>query len=427
MKRILQNLDKASARVVGGANDMRQFLKVVTEKTATPQDREVAKAKADEKGFPFLNVKVLPMPQQAGDGEKLETLPNGNIRYISSEGVYVYDKTGKPLSWNSANIMGLSQTTDLVSGNITVRYAVGPIDVSMVYDKNGKSLDQTKIQYATGVGTLGAERNKGITTKSFTPAKGATGDELGAFSTKDLYAMGNQSKADTYDRAMAQVNKPTESQYMSENTLRKYLDIIERMPLPKIGADGQPDPADMEKLQTAMDQKQKISQQLSAQAQGIRPAQDKTPPTAGKIDYTKEGPKTKSSQGVELEYGIPVKNNKFMNPQKLPNWDAHGDDEQFEILQAYKAWLRDYTSRWPEAQQQPDGTWRPTKPGLAPMTPKFENANFKDYLQMVEEGFEGISEEKRRLDPRCWKNKKIGDPKTKMKGGVRVNNCVPKE
>ena len=30
-----------------------------------------------------------------------------------------------------------------------------------------------------------------------------------------------------------------------------------------------------------------------------------------------------------------------------------------------------------------------------------------------------------RLDPKCWKGKKIGNPKTKVKGGVRVNNCVP--
>lgn len=36
-----------------------------------------------------------------------------------------------------------------------------------------------------------------------------------------------------------------------------------------------------------------------------------------------------------------------------------------------------------------------------------------------------IAEERVRLDPKCWKGKKIGDPKTKMKGGVRVNNCVP--
>jgi len=32
-----------------------------------------------------------------------------------------------------------------------------------------------------------------------------------------------------------------------------------------------------------------------------------------------------------------------------------------------------------------------------------------------------------RLDPKCWKGKKIGNPKTKVKGGVRVNNCVPME
>jgi hypothetical protein len=32
-----------------------------------------------------------------------------------------------------------------------------------------------------------------------------------------------------------------------------------------------------------------------------------------------------------------------------------------------------------------------------------------------------------RLDPKCWKGKKIGNPKTKVKGGVRVNNCVPAE
>ena len=38
-----------------------------------------------------------------------------------------------------------------------------------------------------------------------------------------------------------------------------------------------------------------------------------------------------------------------------------------------------------------------------------------------------LSEEKTRLDPKCWTGKKIGNPKTKMKGGVRVNNCVPAE
>jgi hypothetical protein len=44
---------------------------------------------------------------------------------------------------------------------------------------------------------------------------------------------------------------------------------------------------------------------------------------------------------------------------------------------------------------------------------------FMSHLETV------LNEEKQRLDPSCWKGyKKQG---TKMKGGVRVNNCVPKE
>ena len=51
-----------------------------------------------------------------------------------------------------------------------------------------------------------------------------------------------------------------------------------------------------------------------------------------------------------------------------------------------------------------------------------------DYKDMKDfkDASESIEEEKTRLDPKCWDNKKIGDPKTKMKNGVRVNNCVPK-
>lgn len=47
-----------------------------------------------------------------------------------------------------------------------------------------------------------------------------------------------------------------------------------------------------------------------------------------------------------------------------------------------------------------------------------------DYLAMVHDymAYEEVNEEKQRLDPKCWKGyRKAG---TKMKGGVRVNNCV---
>lgn len=49
-----------------------------------------------------------------------------------------------------------------------------------------------------------------------------------------------------------------------------------------------------------------------------------------------------------------------------------------------------------------------------------------DYYNSIGDDLgEGVAEAKQRLDPKCWTGKhKEG---TKMKGGVRVNNCVPNE
>jgi AraC-like DNA-binding protein len=52
--------------------------------------------------------------------------------------------------------------------------------------------------------------------------------------------------------------------------------------------------------------------------------------------------------------------------------------------------------------------------------------SIESYMEELERAGYGLQEEKVRLDPKCWKGKKIGSPKTKVKGGVRVNNCVPK-
>ena len=66
------------------------------------------------------------------------------------------------------------------------------------------------------------------------------------------------------------------------------------------------------------------------------------------------------------------------------------------------------------------GTSRPKGHPLAPSA-----QDWKDAAKTAKN--EGVAEEKTRLDPKCWSGKKIGNPKTKMKGGVRVNNCVPAE
>jgi hypothetical protein len=63
----------------------------------------------------------------------------------------------------------------------------------------------------------------------------------------------------------------------------------------------------------------------------------------------------------------------------------------------------------------PAGQWKNTGPS------KNRPARAGDLVGDAEESIE--REEKQRLDPKCWKGyRKAG---TKMKGGVRVNNCVP--
>ena len=60
---------------------------------------------------------------------------------------------------------------------------------------------------------------------------------------------------------------------------------------------------------------------------------------------------------------------------------------------------------------------------------KISDNDMSRLVSQVEQVLNGMSEAKAvktRLDPKCWTGKKIGNPKTKVKGGVRVNNCVPK-
>ena len=70
--------------------------------------------------------------------------------------------------------------------------------------------------------------------------------------------------------------------------------------------------------------------------------------------------------------------------------------------------------------KKPNG--KPTPKALA--LRRWNCESIEDMRQLIETAERVINEEKQRLDPKCWKGyKKQG---TKMKGSVRVNNCVPK-
>jgi hypothetical protein len=80
--------------------------------------------------------------------------------------------------------------------------------------------------------------------------------------------------------------------------------------------------------------------------------------------------------------------------------------------------------------QAPDGTKR----SLADANPRYINKWLMKYdltlprnimSKFVESVEQGVAEEKQRLDPKCWDGyKKDG---TKIKGGVKVNNCVKED
>ena len=69
--------------------------------------------------------------------------------------------------------------------------------------------------------------------------------------------------------------------------------------------------------------------------------------------------------------------------------------------------------------KKPNG--KPTPKALA--LRRWNCESIEQMAKMIEQGEQMISEMKQRLDPKCWTGKhKEG---TKIKGGVRVNNCVP--
>lgn len=181
-----------------------------------PEALKMIGAQMKSKSIPNLKpVKAPPMPRgQLQSGENLETNPNGTISYSSGSGTYVYDKTGKPIKYISPNFAGITQTNDLVTGNITVRYMVGPLNMAFNFDRTGKSLDSEKIQYDLGLGVLGMEKDgKGITTRTWQDR----GEDV--FAGKALV-----KDPATYDRAMAQVQQGT-----NESIFKEELDAMLRI------------------------------------------------------------------------------------------------------------------------------------------------------------------------------------------------------
>ena len=118
-----------------------------------------------EKIKPLPVPKFPEMPQQAGDlgNGALARQTKLGMTLSNAEGTFLWDASGKPAQWRSPAMGGMTQTHDLKTGTITVRYKNAGLKVTKRFDKNGNSLDAGDAQY--GFGDVNKTKNADGSTK----------------------------------------------------------------------------------------------------------------------------------------------------------------------------------------------------------------------------------------------------------------------
>jgi len=121
-------------------------------------------------------------------------------------------------------------------------------------------------------------------------------------------------------------------------------------------------------------------------------------------------------QGHEVQVCMPCKQ-VYLPPNS--GIDQQGNKIKEGSETKTKVGRRNDTNDWAWYYSGKDGKWKWGGPAASKQEAQTKAQEYSSK--------QGVAEEKVRLDPKCWTGKKIGNPKTKVKGGVRVNNCVPAE
>ena len=115
-----------------------------------------------------------PGPYDLGNGEKLTVNQDGTRVHAGGFGRFTYDKAGKPIKYVTPQFTGLSQEHDLVTGNITVKYINGPMNIVKIYDKTGKETGDSNAEYDMGTQTVAQKKTAdGAVQNTITPIGGA--------------------------------------------------------------------------------------------------------------------------------------------------------------------------------------------------------------------------------------------------------------
>jgi hypothetical protein len=105
------------------------------------------------------------MPQQEGDlGDgAIARQTKLGMTLSNADGTFLWDASGKPSQWRSPAMAGMSQSHNLKTGVITVRYNNGGLKVTKRFDKDGNSLDAGDVAY--GMGDVNRSKNADGSTK----------------------------------------------------------------------------------------------------------------------------------------------------------------------------------------------------------------------------------------------------------------------
>lgn len=155
-----RKLDKLVHRTFGHSSDEKKKKKAYEGKYM--KIFELLKENVDNALPPTIKPLQVPqfpeMPQQDGElgqGQQAGPTKDGGKYLSGSQGKFIWDAQGNPSKWQAPTFSGMSQTVDMKTGDITVRYQNGPLDVSGVYDKTGKKKEgQGSAGYDMGVATV---------------------------------------------------------------------------------------------------------------------------------------------------------------------------------------------------------------------------------------------------------------------------------
>jgi len=222
---------------------------------------------------PLAVPKFPPMPEQEGDmGDgAIARQTKLGMTLSNADGTFLWDASGKPSQWRSPAMAGMSQTHDLKTGVITVRYNNGGLKVTKRFDKDGNSLDAGDVAY--GMGDVNRSKN-------------ADG------STKEVYSAGAYRLEVTKD-----ANGQSKETYWKHNSKTDRVEVsANEVPADIMAALAQSRKSGItEKIQTALPKKIKISKMPTPPKAPTADTPDGTSDDGVRIKTTAKGNRSVSS------------------------------------------------------------------------------------------------------------------------------------